>query len=101
MKFGLARTKKFKKSFKKLHLKDNDEATYIVPERKPLFRQNPNIKIRNPKQIRISNDKMTQTKTLKTPSFCHWDIGILVIVSYFVLRISNFLTEKTGFSVKH
>ncbi len=29
MKFGLARTKKFKKSFKKLHLKDNDEAIYI------------------------------------------------------------------------
>jgi mRNA interferase YafQ len=29
MKFGLARTKEFKKSFKKLHLKDNDEAIYI------------------------------------------------------------------------
>lgn len=29
MKFGLARTKKFKKSFKNLHLKDNDEAIYI------------------------------------------------------------------------
>lgn len=29
MKFGLARTKKFKKSFKKLHLKDKDEAIYI------------------------------------------------------------------------
>jgi len=29
MKFGLARTKKFKKSFKKLHLKDTDEAIYI------------------------------------------------------------------------
>ena len=29
MKFGLARTKQFKKSFKKLHLKDNDEAIYI------------------------------------------------------------------------
>ncbi len=29
MKFGLARTKKFKKSFKKLHLKDNDEVIYI------------------------------------------------------------------------
>jgi len=75
--------------------------TYLVPERKPLFRQNPNIEIRNPKQIRISNDKMTQTKRLKIRSFCHWDIGILIIVSYFVLRISNFLTEKTGFSVKH
>ena len=29
MKFGLARTKKFKKSYKKLHLRDNDEAIYI------------------------------------------------------------------------
>ena len=29
MKFGLARTKKFKRSFKKLRLKDSDEAIYI------------------------------------------------------------------------
>ena len=29
MKFGLARTKKFKKSFKKLQLKDKNEAIYI------------------------------------------------------------------------
>ena len=29
MKFGLARTKRFKQSFKKLHLKDSEEATYI------------------------------------------------------------------------
>ena len=29
MRFGLARTKRFKKSFKKLRLKDNDEAIYI------------------------------------------------------------------------
>jgi len=29
MKFTLARTKKFKKSFKKLYLKDNDEAIFI------------------------------------------------------------------------
>ncbi len=29
MKFALARTKRFKKSFKKLHLKDSDEAIYI------------------------------------------------------------------------
>lgn len=29
MKYALARTKKFKKSFKKLHLKDNDEAIFI------------------------------------------------------------------------
>ena len=33
--------------------------------------------------------------------FCHWDIGVFVIVSYFVLRISNFLTKKTGFSFGH
>ncbi|MBW1940498.1 MAG: type II toxin-antitoxin system YafQ family toxin [Deltaproteobacteria bacterium] len=29
MKFALARTKKFKKSFRKLHLKDRDEAIFI------------------------------------------------------------------------
>jgi len=29
MKLGLTRTKKFKTSFKKLHLKDSDEAIYI------------------------------------------------------------------------
>ena len=29
MKFGLARTKKFKSSFKKLRLKDSDETVYI------------------------------------------------------------------------
>jgi len=40
---------------------------------------------------------MIQTKTLKIRCFCHWDIGVLVIVSYFVLRVSNFLTEKQGF----
>ena len=62
----------------------------MVPERKPLFRQNPNIEILNPKQIRISNDKMTQNNTLTIRSFCHWDIGILVIVSYFVFRASDF-----------
>lgn len=28
MKFGLARIKRFKKSYKKLHLKDSDEAIY-------------------------------------------------------------------------
>lgn len=44
---------------------------------------------------------MAQTKTLKTQSFFHWNISVLVIVSYFVLRISNFLTEKIEFSVKH
>jgi mRNA interferase YafQ len=29
MKYTLSRTKKFKKSFKKLHLKDNEEAIFI------------------------------------------------------------------------
>ena len=29
MKFSLARTKKFKRSYKKLHLRDTDEAIYI------------------------------------------------------------------------
>ena len=44
---------------------------------------------------------MNQTNTLTIWFFCHLDIGVLVIVSDFVLRISNFLTEKTEFSVKH
>ena len=44
---------------------------------------------------------MNQTNTLKIQFLCHFGIGVLVIVSYFVLRISNFLTEKTEFSVKH
>jgi hypothetical protein len=42
------------------------------------------------KQIRIPNDKMTKTNTLKIRCFCHWSILISVIVSYFVLRISIF-----------
>ena len=29
------------------------------------------------------------------------DAGDLIIVSYFVFQISNFMTEKTEFSVKH
>jgi len=33
-----------------------------VPERKLMFRQNTNIEIRNSKQIRIPNQKMTKTK---------------------------------------
>jgi len=44
---------------------------------------------------------MNQTNTLKIRFFCHFDIGVLVIVSDFVLRISNFLAEKTEFSVRH
>jgi len=70
---------------------------YIVPERKVVFRLNPNIEIRNSKQIRISNDKMPQTNTLGTRCFCHWDIRISVIVSGFVLRISKFLPKERGF----
>jgi hypothetical protein len=31
---------------------------YLVPERKVIFRQNPNIEIRNPKQIRISKTEI-------------------------------------------
>jgi hypothetical protein len=31
--------------------------SYLVPERKVMFRQNPNIETRNSKQIRIPNDK--------------------------------------------
>jgi len=48
-----------------------------MPERKPLFRQNPNIKIRKPKkQIRISNDKMTRKFSISCGRLCfltnHW-----------------------------
>jgi hypothetical protein len=48
------------------------------------------VEIRNPKQIRISNDKMTKTNLLELRYLCHWNILILVIVSYFVLRSSDF-----------
>jgi hypothetical protein len=61
-----------------------------VPERKVMFRQNPNIRIRNSKQIPISNHKTIQTNTLEIRCFCNLDICILVIVSDFVLRISDF-----------
>jgi len=40
-----------------------------MPERKVMFRQNPNIEIRNPKQIRIPNNKMTKTNTLEISCF--------------------------------
>ena len=42
-----------------------------MSERKVMFRQNPNIEIRNAKQIRISNDKMTKTNLLELQCFCH------------------------------
>jgi len=38
---------------------------YLVPERKVMFRLNANVEILNPKQIRISNDEMTQNNTLE------------------------------------
>jgi hypothetical protein len=36
----------------------------LVLERKVMLRQNPSIEYRNSKQIRIFNDKMTETNTL-------------------------------------
>jgi len=68
-----------------------------MPERKPLFRQSrlggTNIEIRNPKQIQISKDKMPQTHhalgVVKIRFFCHCDIGILVIVSYFACPVKT------------
>jgi hypothetical protein len=75
--------------------------TYVVPERKVMFRQNPNIETRNSKQIRIPNDKMNKRNLLKFHCFGHWNISVLVIVSDFEIRISNFFTEKPGFPLKH
>jgi len=68
-----------------------------VPERKLPFRQNPNLEYRNPKQIRISKFKTMKYNLLRSLCFVDFGICILVIVSYFVLRISNFLTEASGF----
>ena len=69
---------------------DTGPSLLLVPERKIVFRQNPNIEIRNSKQILISNDRMTKNNSLKAQHFCHWNICALVIVSDFVLRISSF-----------
>jgi len=68
-----------------------------VPEQKVMFRQNPNIEILNTKQIRISNDKMTQTNILEIQCFFHWNIFNFDIVSDFVLRISNFYRKRMVF----
>jgi len=38
--------------------------------------------------------KYPKLNTPKSKYFCHWDILIFVIVSYFLLRISNFLIEE-------
>ena len=46
-------------------------SAYLVPERKVMFRPNPNVEYRNPKQTRIPNDKMIETNPLKTLCFCH------------------------------
>ena len=52
-----------------------------MPERKVVFRQNPNIEIRKSKQILILNDRMTKNNSVKARRFCHWNICALVIVS--------------------
>ena len=46
----------------------------------------------------MPDDKMTKTNTLNIRCFCHLNIFIFVIVSYFVFRIFN---QKTVFLVKH
>jgi hypothetical protein len=67
----------------------------VVPERKVMFRQNPNIETRNSKQIRIPNDKITKRNLLKFHCFGHWNISVLVIVSDFEIRISaSFMSDQ-------
>ncbi|MFO7861624.1 MAG: hypothetical protein R6U41_10415, partial [Desulfosalsimonas sp.] len=58
---------------------------------------NPNIEIRNPKQIRISNVQMIKTNSLKQDVSVIDAFRVLVIVSDFELRISDFLNENLVF----
>jgi hypothetical protein len=44
---------------------------------------------------------MNKRNLLKFHCFGHWNISVLVIVSDFEIRISNFFTEKPGFSFRH
>ena len=48
------------------------------------FRENTKLEARNPKQIQITNDRMNKRRPFRISFFEH-----LVIVSDFVLRISN------------
>ncbi|MFO7931387.1 MAG: hypothetical protein R6U97_08260, partial [Desulfosalsimonas sp.] len=57
----------------------------------------PNIEIRNPKQIRISNVQMIKTNSLKQDVSVIDAFRVLVIGSNFELRISDFLNENLVF----
>ncbi len=63
-----------------------------MSERKAMFRQNPNIEIRNPKQIRISNDRMIKTNYAQ-------GVDDVFVIGTFVFRASDFefLNENVGF----
>ena len=72
-------------------------SSYIVPERKVMFRPNPNIEIRaklpagiNTKKLEYQMTKWPKLRPWKYECFIHWNILISVIVSFFLLRISNF-----------
>jgi hypothetical protein len=70
--------------------------------------QNPNIEYRNTKQTRISNDPITETNTFhirlavhslsEVRCFYYENIIIFVIVSHFVLRISDFYQRNACLS---
>jgi hypothetical protein len=79
----------------------SDSGAYLVAERKPPFRQNSNIGIRNSKQIRILNVRMIKTNSLKTLYFCH--CRIYGFGHCFVFRASDFgfPDRKTWFSARH
>src|SRR4030042_1062845 len=51
---------------------------------------NPNIEIRNSKQIQNTNAPMFKTQTRREPWFWSFEFGSFDIVSDFVLRISDF-----------
>ena len=71
-----------------------------MSEQKVMFRRNPNIEYRNPKQMRIPNDKMT-----KTNHACRVRNSMFLLLDHFnfchcfVFRVLyfEFLTENNGF----
>ena len=70
--------------------------TYIVPERKVTFRQNPNIETRNSKQIRIPNDRNESRHGLRNTMFL--SLEHFHFCHCFGFRIFD---RKPWFSVKH
>jgi hypothetical protein len=71
----------------------------LVPKRNVMFRQNPNVEYRSPKQIRMSNNKMTNTYTFF--GFC----GIQLHKATATFCISGFairnIDQKQEVLVKH